>query len=91
MVYLYSWQVAAFSGLLDYLMGTLNKHRVFASVDPRNVPWIALFKRIGMREEARFRESLWFKGEWVDGMMFGILNSEWKTRQGCEWQQVYQR
>jgi len=33
-----------------------------------------------MGEEAHFRESLWFKGEWVDDMVFGILKSEWESR-----------
>jgi RimJ/RimL family protein N-acetyltransferase len=49
-------------------------------VDPRNEPSVALLKRVGMRQEAHFRESLWFKGEWVDDMVFGILGSEWKSR-----------
>ena len=68
----------AVSGLVDYLFGVHGKHRVFASVDPRNEPCITLLKRVGMRKEAHFRESLWLKGEWVDDMVFGILRSEWK-------------
>lgn len=67
-------------GVLDYLFGTLQKHRVYASVDPRNEPSVALLKRIGMRQEAHFLKSLWFKGEWADDMVFGILESEWKSR-----------
>jgi len=68
----------AVSGILGHLLGSIQKHRVFASVDPRNGSCIALLKRVGMREEAHFRKSLWFKGEWVDDMVFGILKSEWK-------------
>jgi RimJ/RimL family protein N-acetyltransferase len=68
------------TGLLNYLLVTCQKHRVFASVDPRNEPSIALLKRVGMREEAHFRKSLWFKGEWVDDIVFGILRSEWKRQ-----------
>jgi RimJ/RimL family protein N-acetyltransferase len=30
------------------------------------------------------RESLWFKGEWVDDMIFGILESEWSGRTSAE-------
>ena len=70
----------AVSGVLDHLLGTLQKHRVFASVDPRNEPSVALLKRVGMRQEAHFRKSLWFKGDWADDMVFGILGSEWKNR-----------
>ena len=32
-----------------------------------------------MREEAHFVESLWFKGEWVDDVIFAILASEWES------------
>jgi RimJ/RimL family protein N-acetyltransferase len=68
----------AVRALLSHLFGVFHKHRVFASVDPRNAPSIALLKRIGMRQEAHFRESLWFKGEWVDDLVFAILESEWR-------------
>lgn len=67
-------------GVLDYLLGFLGKHRAYASVDPRNKPSIALLKRVGMRQEAHFQRSLWFKGEWADDMVFGILESEWNSR-----------
>ncbi len=62
------------AGLLNYLFVACQKHRVFASVDPQNESSVALLKRIGMRKEAHYRKSLWFKGEWVDDMVFGVLN-----------------
>jgi len=65
-------------GILQHLFVSLEKHRVFASVDPRNEPSIALLKRVGMRQEAHFRQSLWFKGEWVDDVAFGLLKAEWR-------------
>jgi RimJ/RimL family protein N-acetyltransferase len=40
--------------LLDYLFTVLNKHRVFASVDPRNEAPMALLRSVGMRQEAHF-------------------------------------
>jgi RimJ/RimL family protein N-acetyltransferase len=64
--------------LLDYLFLTLGKHRVFGSVDPRNVRSIRLLERIGMRKEAHLVESLWFKGERVDDVIFALLASEWR-------------
>jgi RimJ/RimL family protein N-acetyltransferase len=67
----------AVRGLLDHIFGPLGKHRVFASVDPRNEASIALLRSVGMRQEAHFRESLWLKEEWVDDLVFGILESEW--------------
>jgi RimJ/RimL family protein N-acetyltransferase len=31
-----------------------------------------------MRQEAHFVRSLWFKGEWVDDMIFAMLASDWR-------------
>jgi len=69
----------AVAALLDYLFTVLNKHRVFASVDPRNEASLALLRSVGMRPEAHFRQSLFWKGEWVDDVVFGLLRSEWKN------------
>lgn len=69
----------AVAALLDYLFTVLNKHRVFASVDPRNAASMALLSRVGMRQEAHFRQSLYWKGEWVDDVVFGLLRSEWRS------------
>lgn len=64
--------------LLNYLLVTLGKHRVFGSVDPQNVSSLRLLERVGMRKEAHLVQSLWFRGEWVDDVIFAILASEWK-------------
>jgi RimJ/RimL family protein N-acetyltransferase len=68
-------------GVLDFLFGRLGKHRVFASVDPRNQPSLRLLRRVGMRQEAHFRRSLLFKGEWSDDVVFAVLHSEWIERE----------
>jgi len=72
----------AVTALLDHTLGALGKHRAFASVDPRNAPSLALLERIGMRREAHFRQSLWFKGEWVDDVVYAVLRTEWSARPG---------
>ena len=69
----------AVAGLINYLFIMLKKHRVFASIDPRNEASLALVRRVGMRQEAHFRQSLFWKGEWVDDVVFGLLHSEWKN------------
>jgi RimJ/RimL family protein N-acetyltransferase len=66
--------------LLGYLFGPLQRHRVFASVDPRNKASVALPQRVGMRQEAHVRESLWFKGQWADDVVFAVLAREWSGR-----------
>ncbi len=65
---------------MSYLYDDLGKHRVFCSVDPRNTASIAMIGRLGMRQEAHFLKSLWFKNEWVDDVVFGLLKSEWRRQ-----------
>jgi len=67
----------ALESLLQYVFGTLGKHRVFASVDPENRACIKLLERVGMRREAHHIESLRFRGRWVDDLIFALLSREW--------------
>ena len=67
----------AVAAVVDFLFNSLQKHRVIASVDPRNTKSIQLIQRIGMRKEAHFIKSLWFNNEWVDDLTFAILKEEW--------------
>jgi len=69
----------ALQAILDYLLVMLEKHRVFGSVDPRNVSSMRLLPRVGLRQEAHFVKSLWFRGEWVDDVIFAILANEWRA------------
>ncbi|MFO0798399.1 MAG: GNAT family protein [Gemmataceae bacterium] len=67
----------ALRAVLDYLFGTLGKHRVVATTDARNRPAAALFERLGFRREAHFVRNVWFKGEWGDEFLFARLAEEW--------------
>jgi RimJ/RimL family protein N-acetyltransferase len=67
----------ALAALMAIVFGTLRKHRLSCSVDPRNVRSIALMERTGFRREAHHRESLWLNGEWVDDLIFAMLRREW--------------
>jgi RimJ/RimL family protein N-acetyltransferase len=58
----------------------LSVHRVFASIDPGNTASIELFELLGMRQEGHFRESLWFKGEWADDVIFAMLQADWEHK-----------
>jgi RimJ/RimL family protein N-acetyltransferase len=74
----------ALRGALGYLFDDLGKHRVIASVDPRNTPSMRLMARLGMRQEALHRESLWFKGAWADDAVFAMLQPEWQAMRSHE-------
>lgn len=65
--------------LLVLAFGPLGAHRVFGRTDARNEGSAALMSRLGMREEAHFREAEVFKGEWGDELVFAILEDEWRA------------
>ena len=71
----------ALTAVLSLLFDELKKHRVCATVDPRNRKSAALLERVGMRKEGHSIESLWFRGEWVDDAAYGMLEREWFARQ----------
>lgn len=70
----------ALRALLDYLFGTLGKHRVTATTDAENAAAAALFARLGFRREGHFRQNIWFKGRWGDEYLFALLNEDWRKR-----------
>jgi RimJ/RimL family protein N-acetyltransferase len=72
----------AVKSLLHHAFTQHNLHRIYGITDPRNLPSIKLMKRVGMRQEAHYQKSLWFKGEWADDVAFAILKSEWLKSKG---------
>jgi RimJ/RimL family protein N-acetyltransferase len=69
----------AVRAILELLFIDLGKDRVYVSMDPGNDTSISLFQRVGMRKEAHFVKSLWFKGVWVDDLIYAITEPEWKS------------
>ncbi|HEY2053192.1 MAG TPA: GNAT family protein [Solirubrobacterales bacterium] len=65
--------------LVDLAFDDLSAHRVFARTDARNTASAALLQRLGMRQEAHFREAEIFKGAWGDELVFAILDREWSS------------
>ena len=63
--------------LIGVAFGDLSMHRAWAQLDPRNVASARLCERLGMRQEAYFRQDIWFKGEWGDTVIYALLASEW--------------
>ncbi|QRK08676.1 GNAT family N-acetyltransferase [Archangium violaceum] len=39
-----------------------------------------LMERLGMRQEAHFRENAFIKGEWCDFLIYALLEREWRAR-----------
>jgi RimJ/RimL family protein N-acetyltransferase len=70
----------ALGSVLEYVFGTLGKHRVLAVTDAENRAAASLFRRLGFRQEAHFVEYVWFKGAWSSEYLFALLNREWQER-----------
>jgi RimJ/RimL family protein N-acetyltransferase len=37
-------------------------------------------EKLGMRQEAHFRENAFYKGEWCDSVIYAVLDREWRAR-----------
>ena len=70
----------AVAALLDHLFVVLGKRRVSASVDPRNLASVAVLTKVGMHPETYVPESVQIRGEWVDDLVFALLQAEWRSR-----------
>jgi len=67
----------AMMNVMDFLFTQEKKHRIIASIDPRNKAAESLLERLGFRKEAHFVESYFQDGQWFDDVQYGFLNSEW--------------
>lgn len=70
----------ALKGVIHFLFNDLNKHRIMASVDPANTDSIKLMERIGLRKEGHFVKSLFWKNNWVDDIIYAVLQEEWSEK-----------
>jgi RimJ/RimL family protein N-acetyltransferase len=55
-------------------------HRMIGRLDARNAASAAVLRKLGMREEALFRQNERVKGEWCDEQVFAMLAEEWGPR-----------
>ncbi len=64
--------------VITYLFAELNKHRIFASIDPGNENSIRLVERLGFRKEANLVESLFVNGKWEDDLIYSLIEKDWE-------------
>ena len=67
----------ALRALVDFGFRELALHRIWAECDPRNRPSFRVLEKIGMRREGHLVENAWVKGEWVDSLIYAVLDREW--------------
>lgn len=63
--------------LLGFGFGAVGLHRIFARCDARNLASARVMERLGMRQEAHFREHAIVKGRWDEELYYGLLATEW--------------
>lgn len=66
--------------LLGYAFTELKLHRVDILCAPENIKSRAIAKRLGFKEEGRFREVQWLHTHFVDLVLYGMLESEWQAQ-----------
>lgn len=66
--------------LLAFGFGDVGFHRVYARCDARNLASARVMQRLGMTEEAHFREHTHVKGGWDEELIYAILDREWQAR-----------
>jgi RimJ/RimL family protein N-acetyltransferase len=57
----------------------LGLHRITGRLDGRNAASARVLERVGMRREAHFVENQQIKGEWVDEVVYAMLDREWRA------------
>ena len=70
---------AAARAAIDYGFEELGLHRITADADPRNASALALLERLGFRREGLLREHYRHGEEWQDGVLFGLLRTDWEA------------
>jgi aminoglycoside 6'-N-acetyltransferase len=64
--------------LITYGFTELGLHRIYAKTSHANTASWKVMERLGMREEARFREAEFREGEWIDLLVYAVLDDEWQ-------------
>lgn len=63
-----------------YGFATLGLHRIYATTSNINSSSWRVMERLGMRREARMREAEFRDGEWIDVLIYGLLDKEWQAK-----------
>ena len=69
--------------LLDMAFQQLRLHRITTYVDSNNLSSIGLIRKLGFTDEGRMREASFFRGEYHDVNVVGMLVDEWQAQRGA--------
>jgi RimJ/RimL family protein N-acetyltransferase len=69
----------AATALLRLGFDDLGFHRISAVVIEGNAASTRLLGRLGFRQEARFVDGVFFKGQWATSLVFALLEDDWRA------------
>ena len=70
------YMTEALNKMIDFAFNDLKLHSIEANVNPNNNSSIKLLKRCGFRKEAHYRENYLFNGEFIDSIIYSLLESD---------------
>jgi RimJ/RimL family protein N-acetyltransferase len=65
--------------MVNFGFQTLKLHRISAWCIAANTASARVLEKVGMQLEGWLRENEYFKGRWWDTLLYGLLESEWRT------------
>jgi len=68
----------AFKAILKFCFDHMGMHRIWLLTLEGNKVAIKLYKNAGLKEESRFRESIWRDGKWHNCLVMSILEGEYR-------------
>lgn len=66
----------AAGALVEFALGPLGMHRVWATCDVRNARSARVLEKVGMRREGRLRENMRIRGEWRDSYLYALVEGD---------------
>ena len=70
----------ATQAILDFAFQRLRVHSIEANINPDNLRSRKLLEKFGFSQEAHFRENYFFEGQFIDTVIFSILEQDWQER-----------
>jgi ribosomal-protein-alanine N-acetyltransferase len=71
----------AMQAVIDFSFEKLCVHRLSATVDPENMASSKVLEKCGFKLEGHLREHEIFEGRYLDSLIYGLLNREYRSNQ----------
>ena len=65
--------------MVDFGFRELELHRISSWCIADNTASARVLELVGLKPEGRLRENEYFKGQWWDTLLYGVLKTEWRT------------